>query len=106
AERRRADPRRLEQDLDATPLTSIRLEELEHPFVRSAWLPREGPRHDVGQVVVADRDRVRIPERDPAHLAGRPRADAGKLLQECPGLRRRGVAERGDLLRVSGDLSE
>ena len=53
----------------------VGLEQLEHPFVRTARLARERPRHDVRNVVVADRYGVRVAERGPGHLGHRPRSD-------------------------------
>src|SRR4029079_7110600 len=44
-ERRRGDPRGLEQDLDPATLAAVRLPATEHPPARPAWVPGGGPPH-------------------------------------------------------------
>lgn len=67
--------------------------------------PHERPGDSVRDVEVADADRVRVPVRDPDHLRGRPRPDAGNCGQPSGGVggvgaalqavgERRGAAER------------
>ena len=50
----------LQVSLDAPALTSIRLEQLEHPGVVGARLAGQCPRHAVRDVIVAHADRVAI----------------------------------------------
>ena len=54
-----------------------RLEQLEHPRVVAARLAGQRPGDEVGQVEVADADRIRVAERPDRDLGRRPRPDAG-----------------------------
>ena len=62
-------------------MAAVRLQEFEHPLVGPSPLTRQRPRHDVRQVVVADRDGVGVAERDEANFSGRPLAHPGQGAQ-------------------------
>jgi hypothetical protein len=73
---RRAAARGHEQADDPAALSHVRLEKLEHAGVVGAGLTGERVRHDVGDVVVAQRHRVRVAVADRGDLRRRPRPDA------------------------------
>ena len=66
-------------------MAAIRLQQLEHALVRRARRAVESEADHVRQVVVADRDRVGVAERDQGHLRRGPRPDTGERLQPAPG---------------------
>ena len=68
---RRLEPAELEQPDDASALPAVRLEQLEHPRVGPARLARQRERHEVGQMEVADADRVLVTERPNRRLRRR-----------------------------------
>ena len=64
-------------------MSPIRLQQLEHPLIGPARLARERPTHGVGEVEVADRDRVGVTERRPRDLGRRPGAHAPDGEEPC-----------------------
>src|SRR5205823_2776109 len=93
AEARCPDARGDDQADHAGPVAAIRLEELEHPLIRRAWRSFEGEADRVREVVVTDRNRVGVAQRDHRHLRGRPHTDSGKRAQ--PSIRAWHVHLRG-----------
>ena len=104
---------------DPAALASERLQQFEHPGVGGTRLTGQRPGDDVGKVVVADRDRVRIAERRPEHRPDRPRPHATD--QRQPGRRdvgagrcpfpqtmrvRRHLGERPGPLRLDAERME
>ena len=71
-------PSRATQPDHPPPLSSVRLEQREHTSVVGAGLPGEVPGDQVGEVEVADGDRVLVAAHRPEHGADRPRTDAAR----------------------------
>ena len=65
---RRGDACAFDESDDATAMAGERRQQLEHAFVVPARLTGERERHRVGQVVVADADRVGIAEGHEPHF--------------------------------------
>src|SRR6266540_7002195 len=74
---RRAYAGSKQQPEDAPPMARERLQELQHLLVGPTGPTDECPRHHVGEVVVAERNRIGVAERHHGHPGGAPRPHAG-----------------------------
>jgi len=81
-------------------LPDPRLEQPEHLGVLAARAAGQEVHDQILEVIVADADGVRVPQRALGRLGGRPLADAGHDAQ--PGQRGGGI-QRGAFLEAGGD---